>query len=164
MTSVKLIASVGLNRELGSGGELCWHIPDDLRRFRHLTMGATVIMGRKTWDSLPKKPLPGRRNIEETASGAKYEGAETAPSLEAALEAAANDENVFIIGGESVYTAALPFADTLLLTHIDAADPKADKYFPAISEKEWEKTEESETHTTPDGLAYRYATWQRRTP
>ena len=154
-----LVASVGENLELGKDGDLCWHIKADLRHFKEITMGGAVIMGRATWESLPKKPLPGRKNIVITSSPT-YEapGAVVVSTLAHALEEARGTE-AFIIGGESVYRQALPFATRLELTRIFATEPDADKFFPAISETDWKLETCSETMHTEKGLGYRYETY-----
>lgn len=157
-----LIASVGENLELGKGGDLCWHIREDLRHFKELTMGGVVIMGRSTWESLPKKPLPGRKNIVITMNS-DYEapGAVTVGSLELALEEARGQE-AFIIGGESVYRQAIPLATNLEITRIYASEPEADKFFPAIEPSEWVLEKSSEKMETEGGLKFRYETYKRR--
>lgn len=157
---VTIVASVGENNEIGRGGDLCWHIADDLRHFKELTMGGAVIMGRNTWDSLPKKPLPGRKNIVITRSDTlEGSGWVKAESLEEALRLA-EDLPIFIIGGESIYRAALPAATSMQLTRISASDPEADKYFPAITD-DWKTVNVSETMTTPTGLQFRYEELRR---
>lgn len=156
-----IVASVGLNNELGKEGDLCWHIGDDLRHFKELTLGGTVIMGRKTWESLPRRPLPGRENIVVTTiEGYDAPGALTAPSLEEAI-AMASRQPVFIIGGESIYRQALPMADTLQLTRIHAAEPAADKHFPEITEGEWRIEKQSEAMTGKKGIGFIFETWTR---
>lgn len=157
-----LIAAVGKNMELGKKGDLIWHLPEDLRHFKEATMGATVIMGRKTWESLPFKPLPGRLNIILT-SNPDYEakGAMTVTSVEEALEKAKGTPS-FIIGGESIYKTFIPLADKLMLTHIDAVDPEADTWFPVVDEQEWEPTEQSEEFISTNNLKYRFITYSRR--
>lgn len=157
-----LIASVGLDNELGRDGDLCWHIPEDLKHFKETTMGASVIMGRKTWESLPRKPLPGRTNIVITSSSDyAAEGATVVHSLAEALKAA-GDAGKFIIGGESIYREALPLASTLELTRIEANDPEADKFFPHFDTKNWKLTKISESKTSPDGIHFRYETYENR--
>lgn len=129
--NISLIAVIGRNRELGKDGRLIWFIPEDLRRFRKLTWGNTVIMGRKTWESLSDefRPLPGRTNIVITRQkGYEAKGAIVFNSFEAAI-ATANRE-VFVIGGGEIYTTALPYASRLFLTLIDAEAAAADTFFP----------------------------------
>lgn len=146
-----IIASVGINGELGRDGDLCWHIREDLRHFKELTMGHPVIMGRKTWESLPRRPLPGRENIVVSSRG---------KSLEEAL--AQGGPDAFIIGGASVYEQALPFADRLELTRIMASDPLADTFFPAIDPDRWVLSSRSEDMVTDDGIVYRYESYRLR--
>lgn len=126
---ISLILSVGKNNEIGRKNELIWHFHADMRFFRETTTGNTVIMGRKTFESLPKV-LPNRRNIViSTDKSLKIEGAEVVHSMEEALEAAENDD-VFIIGGGKIYAQFLPVADKIYLTEIDAECPDADTFFP----------------------------------
>ena len=132
---IALIAAIGKNRELGRSGELVWHLPDDMRHFKELTLGHPVIMGRKTWESLPERfrPLPDRTNIVVTRQeGYTAEGATVDASLEDALASAAladGVDEIFIIGGGELYAAALPLADRLYLTLVEAT-ADADTFFP----------------------------------
>lgn len=161
---VSVIVSVGENGEIGRGGDLCWHIREDLQRFKNLTMGHRVVMGRKTWESLPRRPLPGRENVVITRSdkdSGEFSGAIRASSLQDALSGASADP-VYIIGGASVYQQAMPIADTLEITRILAADPEADTYFPEIDEKTWNLESRSEEMTSENGLRFRYETYRRR--
>jgi dihydrofolate reductase len=122
--ALALIAAVARNGVIGHDNRLLWKLPEDMRHFRSLTMGHPVVMGRKTWDSLPERfrPLPGRRNIVVTRNAAwRANGAEAAPSPEAALALLPAGEPVFVIGGADLYVATLALADELLLTEIDAA-------------------------------------------
>ena len=132
---ISLIAAVGRNRELGRAGELLWHIPEDMRRFKALTTGHPVIMGRKTWESLSEKyrPLPGRTNIVVTRQS-DYEapGATVTDSFENARAVAARADSaneIFVIGGGELYAAALPHAARLYLMLVDAT-ADADTFFP----------------------------------
>lgn len=133
---VTIIAAVTRDFALGDSGELLYHISDDLRRFKELTMGHPIIMGRRTFESFPKGALPGRRNIVVTRNaGYEAPGIETAPSLEAAVAMAAGEDagkEAFVIGGGEIYRQALPMADRLELTVIDAERPEADTRFPAV--------------------------------
>ena len=125
-----LIAALAENGVIGAAGKIPWHISDDLKRFKRLTLGHPVVMGRKTYDALGK-PLPGRRNLVLT-HGPAIPGVECFAGLAAAL-AACGDETVFIIGGAEVYRQALPLAQTLLLTHVHqtvAGDTKFPDYDP----------------------------------
>ncbi len=132
---LSVIAAIGKKRELGKGGKLLWHLPDDMKRFKELTMGHPVIMGRKTWESLPEKfrPLPGRTNIVVTRqAGYKALDAEAVDSLEVARAVAVRAlgaDEIFVIGGGELYATALPFANHLYLTLVDDAT-EADAYFP----------------------------------
>ncbi len=152
------------NRVIGDGNGLLWHIPDDLRRFKEITMGHPVIMGRKTFESILSilgKPLPGRTNIVITRDTAwTYDGALVAHSLEEALRQAReiDDEEIFIGGSGQIYHEALPFIDRLYLTLIDD-EKEGDSFFPAYEHVFTEKiSEEGREH---NGLKYRWVTLER---
>ena len=133
-----LVVAMARNRGIGKGGQLPWHLPEDLKRFKALTLGHALIMGRKTHESIGR-PLPGRRNIVVTRSGASFAGCETAASLEAAMRLAREtDAMPMVIGGAELYAQALPYATHLYLTHVDR-DVEADTYFPGLVEAEWEQ-------------------------
>lgn len=131
---ISVIAAVARNRAIGKGNRLIYWLPDDLKRFKSLTTGNTIIMGRKTFDSLPKGALPNRRNIVLTRGGGSFAGCEAYSSLEEALRHCATDEDVYIIGGASVYQQALPLADRLCLTEVDDVPDGADAFFPGYAE------------------------------
>lgn len=157
-----IIVALDRNNAIGNKQGLLFHLSGDLRRFKALTTGNTIIMGRKTFESLPKGALPNRRNIVVSRNpGFSAPGAETAPSVEAALALAENDPKVFFIGGGQIYKAALPLADTLELTLIDAAAADADTYFPEIDMTRWQKVAESEPETESNP-AYRFVTLKRK--
>jgi len=162
-----IIAAVASDRGIGRNGDLAFHISADLKRFKTLTVGHTVIMGRKTFESLPKGALPNRRNIVVTRnSGVTFPGALTATSVEMAIRMArtAGETDAFIIGGAQIYAITLPLADRLELTMIDAPAPGADVFFPEISPDEWKMTEESGPMTDEKtGLSYRFLTLDRET-
>lgn len=159
---VAVIVVTGKNREIGKSGSLLWHIPEDLKHFKEITFGGAVIMGRKTWESLPKRPLPGRLNIVVTRNSEyKAEGAQIAFSLEEALQFAKNSP-AFIIGGGEIYRQGISFADRLYLTEVDETDEEADTYFPEINPEEWIVAEESEPQTTSSGLKYRFLTLTKK--
>jgi dihydrofolate reductase len=161
-TILTLITAVARNGVIGIDNHLPWHLPADLKHFRALTMGRTVIMGRKTWESLPAKfrPLPGRQNIVVTRNaGYAAEGAVVVTSLPAALAAAQSDE-AFVIGGAELYTAALPLANRLQLTEIDAAFD-GDTHFPVIDPSQWHETAR-EAHKDEAGFPYAFVTYERR--
>lgn len=126
---ISLILSVGRNNEIGKDNELIWHFHEDMKFFRETTTGNTVIMGRKTFESLPKV-LPNRRNIVISSNrDLKINGAEVVHSVEEALEAAAG-ERIFVIGGGKIYAEFLPLADSIYLTEINDVCPDADTFFP----------------------------------
>lgn len=135
---ISLIVAIGDNLVIGKQNELLWHIPDDLKRFKQLTLGHPVVMGRKTFDSIIDflgKPLPGRQNIVITRDTSwSYEGVTVAHSLEEAIEAAQETDEVFIIGGEQIYRQALPLAERLYLTRIDDAK-EGDAFFPPYEDQ-----------------------------
>lgn len=136
--SVSMIAAVGKNLELGKNNDLIWHFKEDMKFFKDTTMGHTVVMGRKTFESLPKA-LPGRKNIV-ISSNAEYQaqGATVVTSVEQALQIADNEE-IFVIGGGKIYAEFLPYADKLYLTEIDAECEDADTYFPQFNKSEYIK-------------------------
>jgi len=158
--AVSLVAAVARDGGIGHRGELLVRLPEDLRRFKTITLGQPVVMGRRTWQSIGRA-LPGRRNIVVTRNaGLRLEGAETAASLDEALKLAADAPIVHVIGGAELYALALPLADELQLTEIDAEFP-ADTFFPA-----WDRDRFAlaahEPHTTAEGLRYAFATYKRR--
>ncbi len=159
--SLTLIAAVARNGVIGLDQRLPWRLPADLKRFRALTLGHTVIMGRKTWESLPAnfRPLPDRRNIIVTRNAAyRAAGATVVHSLPAAITAAGDGE-AFIIGGAELYAAAFPLADHLQLTEIDASF-EGDTHFPAIDHQQWlEATRE--TQHDEAGFDYAFVNYQR---
>lgn len=162
--SVTLIWAEAADRVIGMDRALPWHLPEDMRRFKELTMGSTVVMGRGTWESLPAKfrPLPGRRNIVVTRQ-ASYDapGAEVVSSLEAALELAGDD--VWIAGGASIYEQALPFADRVVRTRVHL-QVEGDTYAPVLG-PEWTmvgRDPESGLHKSETGIEYCVATLVRR--
>ena len=136
--SVSMIAAVGKNLELGKNNDLIWHFKEDMKFFKDTTMGHTVVMGRKTFESLPKA-LPGRKNIV-ISSNAEYQaqGATVVASVEEALQIADNEE-LFVIGGGKIYAEFLPYADKLYLTEINAECTDADTYFPQFNKSEYIK-------------------------
>lgn len=148
---ISMIAAIGKNRELGRNNDLIWHFKEDMKFFRETTTGNTVIMGRKTFESLPHA-LPNRRNIVITTNNDyAAEGAEVVTSIEEALETAKND-NIFIIGGGKIYGGFLKFADKLYLTEIDAECEDADTFFPEFNKGEY--TAEVLTDFTVDGVHF----------
>jgi dihydrofolate reductase len=157
--AVSLVASVARNGGIGRDGGLLVHLPGDLPRFKRLTMGAPVLMGRKTWQSIGR-PLPGRRNIVISRDPAwAAQGAEAAASLEAALGLAGDVARLSVIGGAQIYALALPLATTLELTEIDA-ELEADTFFPAWNRAEFREVAR-ESHATAEGLRYAFVTYLR---
>ncbi len=154
-----LIAAIGKNRELGARGKLLFHIKDDLRFFKTTTMGHKIVMGRKTWDSLPGK-LPGRENI--VVSRHPVEGADLSISDLPAFIAkhATSDEEIFVIGGGTIYAEFLPYAQHLYLTKIDAATPDADTFFPDFNSSNY--TREIIKKGSQDDLAYVIAKYTKK--
>lgn len=161
MKQITIIAAVGSDLAIGRGGDLAYHISADLKRFKALTMGHPVIMGRKTFESFPNGPLPGRRNIVITRNaGYSAPGIETVASLDAALALTGGDD-VFVIGGGEIYRQAMPLATRLELTLVDSEMPDADTWFPPY-DGAWTLTDSSELQTCPrTGLTYRFATLVR---
>ncbi len=161
MTEVKLIAAMGRQREVGAGNALLWHLPEDLAHFKASTMGQPVLMGRKTWDSLPERfrPLPGRRNLVMTR-GAEVAGAETVRSMEQALAVCAQEPTLWVIGGAALWALALPHARELLLTEVDEAYPQADTHFPQLPPA-WQTESEPVWLQSRNGVAYRIRKWRR---
>jgi dihydrofolate reductase len=155
MPHIAIIVAIDKNNAIGKGNNLLYHLPNDLKRFKALTTGNTVIMGRNTFESLPKGALPNRRNIVlSRQTDVIFPGAEHFVSLEEALNHCSANEKVFIIGGASVYRDALPIADELLLTKIDDAAAEADVYFPPRHYNDWEEKSEEKhpadvRHTHP---------------
>lgn len=156
---VYLVAAVAANGVIGAQGRLPWHLPEDLKHFKRLTLGHPVIMGRKTWESLGKA-LPGRENVVVTrTAGFEAPGAHVAASLEAALAFCAGEPVVFVIGGGELYAAALPIADGLVLTEIKR-DFEGDAVFPGFDRSAWRETQR-EPHAGPDGLRFDFVLYER---
>lgn len=138
--AISMIAAVGKNLELGKNNDLIWHFKEDMKFFKETTMGHPVIMGRKTFESLPKA-LPGRKNIVISANPKyKADGAEVVTSVEEAIKLAeTEDTDAFVIGGGRIYNEFLPYADNLYLTEINAECPDADTYFPDFNKSDYIK-------------------------
>ncbi len=162
---ISIIAAVARNRAIGFENKLIYWLPNDLKRFKQLTTGHTIIMGRNTYLSLPKGALPNRRNVvlsrsafnQESSTNslqAVFPGCDVYPSLNEALKSCRPDEDVYIIGGASVYEQALGLADRLCLTEVDNVPAQADTFFPDYSN--W-KEESREAHTKDERHAFNYA-------
>jgi dihydrofolate reductase len=157
---VALVAALARGGVIGRDGGLPWHLPEDMAHFRDVTMGHPVVMGRKTWESLPERfrPLPGRRNIVVTRKPAwSAEGAERASSLEEALALVGGAEHVSVIGGGEIFAAALPYADQLLLTEIEL-DVDGDTAFPP---RDGFAETAREEHVGEDGTRFAFVTYRR---
>lgn len=158
---ISIIVAVSEDWGIGKDNDLLWHISDDLKRFKRLTIGNAVIMGKRTWESLPRKPLTGRKNIVLTdLPGECIEGALTAYSVEDALSKCTSGEEVFIIGGGSVYRQFLPLADRLYITHVHR-NANADVFFPKIDMRSWKVIEKEEYREGSD-IPYTYVVYERR--
>ena len=160
---VNMIYARAANGVIGKEGTLPWHLPEDLAHFKQVTMGWPVIMGRKTWESLPDafRPLPGRVNIVVSRnSGYRATGGMVVGSLPAALTAAGNADVAFIIGGADLYHQALPFADRIYLTEIDE-DFDGDAFFPAFASDDWRETQRN-PQVSASGLNFAWVTYERR--
>lgn len=143
---ISIIAGIGKNNELGKGNALLWHLPADLAYFKKITSGHTVIMGRKTFESIGK-PLPNRQNIVITRDASfSHEGVLVENSLDqiTSLSGLNRDSEVFIIGGAEIYKQAMNIADKLYITHIGAEDKNADVYFPIIDKNAWHEISREE--------------------
>jgi dihydrofolate reductase len=164
MSELVMIAAVARNGVIGRDNALLWHLPEDMRHFRTATAGCAVIMGRKTWDSLPERfrPLPGRRNIVVTRQPAwSAAGAERAASLQQALGLVADAARVFVIGGAQLYAAALQQADELLLTEIDR-DYVGDVRFPDFDCQQF--IEVARQHAASTAPTFDFVTYRRPRP
>lgn len=161
--TLTIIAALDRCRAIGYRNRLLFRLPDDLKRFKALTTGHTVLMGRNTYDSLPKGALPNRRNIVLSRTVKMIPDCEVFPSLQAALQACAEGEQVFVIGGAAVYRAALPLADRLALTLVDAEALEADTFFPEWDDGSWQLIDE-ECHPADDrhAVPFSFADYQRR--
>mgnify|MGYP003500944945 FL=1 len=164
MTEIVLIAAMDDNRAIGIDNGLPWHLPDDLKRFKALTTGKTVLMGRKTAESLGRA-LPNRINLVLTRSGCvPFEGMRAVGTLSQAVQACANGE-LMVIGGGEIYALAMPFARRMHLTHVDVRLPQADAYFPEFSAASWRKTAE-QAHSADErhAFGFRFGDYQRPSP
>jgi dihydrofolate reductase len=157
MSEIVLVVAISDNGVIGSNGTIPWHISEDLKRFKALTLGHTVVMGRKTWDSLPRKPLPGRVNVVVTRQADwQAEGAVVASSPGQAI--AGTSGTVMVIGGAEIYERTLALASRIELTEVHRAFEGDAKF--ALDRTGWTETAR-ESHVTPDGLRYSYVTLTR---
>ncbi len=153
---ISIIVAIAENGAIGKDGDLLWHISEDLKHFKKITTGHTVVMGRKTWESLPIKPLPNRRNIVLT-NNKNYiaEGAEVFFSVEGILESCKKEEEIFCMGGGMLYKEMLPLCNTLYLTQV-SGNFDADTFFPEINFDEWRETFREE-HPITESCPYSFA-------
>lgn len=151
---INIIAAVAKNRAIGYKNKLLYWLPNDLKRFKALTTGHTIIMGRHTFESLPKGALPNRRNIVLSRTADNFAGCDCYKSLDEAIRHCSEDEDIYIIGGASVYGQAMKIADRLCLTEIEDTPKEADAFFPSY--EEW-KVESDEKHTKDEKHAFDYS-------
>lgn len=160
--TVALVAAVARGGVIGRDGGIPWRLPEDVASFKELTTGHAVVMGRKTWESIPERfrPLPDRRNVVVTRNPAwKAEGAERASSVDEALALLADEERVFVIGGAEIYAAALPHADELVLTEIDL-DVDGDTFFPDWDDRAFPEASRDE-RTSTSGTRFAFVVYRR---
>jgi dihydrofolate reductase len=163
MSRITLVAAVARDGAIGRDNALLWRLPEDMARFKTVTMGKPVVMGRKTWDSIPAKfrPLPGRRNLVVSRSTTELPGAEVFASLDTALAACTAAPEVCVIGGGEIYALALPRADRLALTEVDAVYPDADRHFPAWPRDRFSESGR-ESHQGSAGLRFDFVDYFRK--
>jgi dihydrofolate reductase len=159
---ISIIVAIAENNAIGMNNDLLWHIPEDLRRFRQITTGHRVVMGKRTYESLPNRPLKNRTNIViSDIPGDRYEGCLMAYSLQEALDLCPPDEESFIIGGGMVYRQFLPLADRLYITQVHRSF-EGDVFFPAIDPEEWEETAREEGKGEGLDFTYSFITYDRK--
>lgn len=161
---ISIIVAIAENYAIGKKGDLLCHMPADLKHFKEITSGKTVMMGERTFFSLPKHPLPNRRNIVLTdVAGKTFEGAEAVYSIDEMVKCIQGEEEAFVLGGGMVYRQMMPLADKLYITHIHHSWEDADTFFPEIKESEW-KLLNAEHHFADEKNPYNYtfATYGRR--
>ena len=161
---LSLIAALAKNRAIGKDNQLLWHLPEDMRHFRETTRGKPVIMGRKTWESLPDafRPLPGRKNIVVSRNPAyQASGASLAGSLDEAIKQAGEAAEIFIIGGAELYCQAMPLADRLYLTEL-AQNFAGDAFFPEAPLNTWQEISRQTAQSSANGLEFSFVVYQRR--
>jgi len=169
LTAVAIYVAISNDGVIGRAGDLPWRLSSDLQRFKATTMGKPIVMGRKTWESFPKQPLPGRPNIVVSRdAGYQAPGAEVVPSLVEALALAASADaapggEICIVGGGQIYAQALPLADRLYVTHVLVDVPDGDTRFPPIEPAVWREISSEEFSAGPrDNYPTRYVVYERR--
>lgn len=163
--NLSIIVAQAENRAIGLNGDMPWHLSGDLKRFKALTMGHPVVMGRRTWESLPKRPLVGRRNIVFSQSdNFAPEGAEVVRSVNDLFNLLRDcDDEIFIIGGGRIYNMLMPFTQRLYITWVHKEFPEADTFFPIIDLSEFTKVNETECMIDEkSGLEFCYAEYDRK--
>ncbi len=162
---ISIIVAVSDDLGIGRNNDLLWHIPEDMRRFKSLTMGKCIIMGKRTWESLPRKPLPGRTNIVITDIPQEcIDCSVTAYSIEDALSKCDSGKEAFVIGGGSVYRQFMPIADRLYVTHVHLKAP-ADVWFPKIDMRKWRIDRKEECISEDESrIPYSYVIYERKRP
>lgn len=162
MKPISIVVAIAQNNAIGCENKLLWHIPDDLKRFKRITLGHTIVMGMMTYQSLPFKPLPGRKNIVMTRQQpVELPGCLVAHSVEEALDLLDNEQENFVIGGAQIYDAFLPFTNKLILTIVHK-DFQADTFFPEIDFSLWKETAREDILDTGTlGFDYSYITYER---
>jgi dihydrofolate reductase len=154
MTKISIVVAIATNNAIGKDNQLLWRLPNDLKHFKEITSGHTIIMGRKTYDSVGK-PLPNRRNIIITRQNITIAGCEVVNSLDAALALCANEPEVFIVGGAEIYKQAMKVTDRIYLTIVHQ-NFDGDTYFPEIKKDEWKETDR-EDHQTDEKHQFSYS-------
>ncbi len=164
MKRLSLIAAVAQDGAIGKENDLLCHLPADLKHFKAITLGHTIVMGRRTFESLPKGALPGRTNVVVTRNGqAQWENAVTVHSVDEALDCAEADAELFVIGGATLYAQTIDHADRLYITHIAHTFADADAFFPAIDPTVWRETEREEWQADErNPYPYTFITYERR--
>jgi len=155
-SNISIIVAIAQNFAIGLNNDLLFHLPDDLKRFKKITTGKALIMGKRTFLSLPKGPLPNRRNIViSDVPGENFHGCETVGSVEEAIKLIQNEPEAFIIGGGMIYRQFYPLAGKLYLTLVHK-DMNADTFFPAIDFNEWQETSREDLFDEANDFAYSY--------
>ncbi|KPL14668.1 MAG: diacylglycerol kinase [Bacteroides sp. SM23_62] len=162
MNMISIIVAIAENNAIGKNNDLLWHIPEDLKRFKQITSGHKIIMGKRTYESLPNRPLKNRTNIViSDIPGDHYDGCVMAYSIQEAMDHCAQDEECFIIGGGMVYRQFLPLADKLYITRVHKSFD-ADVFFPEIDPVIWEETGREEGSGEGLDFTYSFITYQRK--
>lgn len=163
MNNLSIIVAVGRNHEIGKDNKLLWHISEDLKNFKNLTIGHTIVMGENTWFSLPKRPLPNRKNIVLSHNENLYlDGATVFNHIDDLLDSIKSEEKVFIIGGASIYSQFIDIVDTMYITRVDM-EFDADTFFPEISDQIWNLTNGNNwKHDSESNLDYCFEKYHRK--